>query len=139
MGCLINGEISKLARLSREGLVDQMLQVDIDHSIQEQLSWKNSLYLLIQLLNDQGFGNLWLAAEYSLTADRRIDAIIFGYSIQRQSTAIIVELKQWENLATNIEKQKTNVNVCIGNRNEYRVYPIYQTVNYTRDLKAHRK
>lgn len=137
MGCLLNGEISKLARLSCEDLVENMLQVDIDHSIQEQLSWKNSLYLLIQLLNDQSFGNLWLAAEYSLTADRRIDAIIFGYSSQQQPTAIIVELKQWEKLAPNIEKQKTNVNVCIGNRNEYRLHPIYQTVNYTRDLKAH--
>lgn len=137
MGCLLNGEISKLARLSCEDLVENMLQVDIDHSIQEQLSWKNSLYLLIQLLNDQSFGNLWLAAEYSLTADRRIDAIIFGYSSQQQPTAIIVELKQWEKLAPNIEKQKTNMNVCIGNRTEYRVHPIYQTVNYTRDLKAH--
>ena len=29
------------------------------------------------------------------------------------------------------------MNVCIGNRNEYRIHPIYQTVNYTRDLKAH--
>ncbi len=106
MGCLLNGEISKLARLSCEDLVENMLQVDIDHSIQEQLSWKNSLYLLIQLLNDQSFGNLWLAAEYSLTADRRIDAIIFGYSSQQQPTAIIVELKQWEKLAPNIEKQK---------------------------------
>ena len=137
MGCLLNGEISKLARLSCEDLVENMLQVDIDHSIQEQLSWKNSLYLLIQLLNDQGFGNLWLAAEYSLTADRRIDAIIFGYSSQQRPTAIIFELKQWEKLGPNTDKQKTNVNVCIGNRNEYRIHPIYQTVNYTRDLKAH--
>lgn len=137
MNCLINEQISKLARLSCEGLVDQMLQVDMNHSIQEQLSWKNSLYLLIQLLNNEGFGNLWLAAEYSLTADRRIDAIIFGYSNNQRPTAIIVELKQWENLAPNIDKQKTNVNVCIGNRNEYRIHPIYQTVNYTRDLRLH--
>ena len=106
MNCLINDQISNLALLSDEELVDQMLQVDIEHSIQEQLSWENSLYLLIQLLNNEGFGNLWLAAEYSLTADRRIDAIIFGYSNNQRSTAIIVELKQWENLAPNVDKQK---------------------------------
>lgn len=139
MNYLISGEVSQLAQLSTNELVDQMLKVNKNHSEQEKLSWKNSLYLLIQLLNRAGFGKLWLAAEYSLTADRRIDAIIFGMSNNYEPKAMIVELKQWTRLAKNFRNQKTNVNVQIGDHAEYRIHPVYQTVNYLRDLRVHHK
>ncbi|HHT7011778.1 DUF2075 domain-containing protein [Bacillus paranthracis] len=138
MSYLLLDSIKNLSKLSGDELVIRMLHIDANHSRQEQLSWKNSLYQMIQQVHFAAMDHLWLVAEYSLIAERRIDLLLFGKSLNnKEPIALIVELKQWEKLKSNDESQKTYVNVDLKNKNEYRVHPVFQTVNYCNELKLH--
>lgn len=138
MTYLLKSSVEELSKLTGEEIVKRMINDNYDNSIEEQRSWENSLYLLIKQIKNAGLCNLTLVAEYSLTMDRRIDAIIFGYSREnRKPLGLIVELKQWSKINENIENQITKVNVALGARSEYRAHPIYQTDSYIKDLRAH--
>lgn len=106
----------------------------------EKRSWENSLYHFIKLLSNNGFGELYLIAEYSLVSKNRMDAILIGYNKNPRAMplAIIVELKQWSSIKENYINDAHNINVDLFNGNyEYRLHPVQQTINYERTLKCH--
>lgn len=138
---LLKGTIENLAKLSPQELLSSMLQQaeyhKQEHGDAEQASWRNSLYRLIQFLQANDLGQLYLVAEYALL-NERIDALLFGFQKGKtEILATIIELKQWQALAENREQRITEVNVQIGQRTEYRIHPVYQTQSYKRQLKHH--
>lgn len=138
---LLKGTIENLAKLSPQELLSSMLQQaeyhKQEHGDAEQASWKNSLYRLIQFLQANDLGQLYLIAEYKLL-DKRIDALLFGFQKGKaESLTTIIELKQWQALAENSEQRVTEVNVQIGQGTEYREHPIYQTNFYKKQLENH--
>ena len=139
MSYLLADSLTNLSKLTPNILVQKMCaqldQSDINNS--EVRSWENSLYSLIQLLNENNLGNLYLIAEYSLTAERRIDALLFGYTPQQHPLALIVELKQWSELGENYNNETTDVNVKLGLDYAYRMHPVLQTKRYEEELKLH--
>lgn len=142
MSYLLKGTIEHLAKLNPQELLSSMLQQaeyhKQEHGDAEQASWKKSLYRLIQLLQENDLGQLYLVAEYALL-NERIDALLFGFKKGKtEILATIIELKQWQALAENHEQRVTEVNVKIYEQTEeYRMHPIYQTSIYKKQLENH--
>lgn len=138
MSHLLYNSIEELSQLTPNDLVQTMCtKSDDEHNESEVRSWENSLYFLIQLLSSKGLNHLHLVAEYSLTADRRIDAILLGHSHESIPLAIIVELKQWSSLGDNYQNETTDVNVRLGQEYAYRLHPVLQTKRYEEELNLH--
>jgi uncharacterized protein len=66
----------------------------------ERLSWENSLQFMSQILWDDGIpSSAGVAIEYNLPmTNRRVDFILTGKDPEHNDTAIIVELKQWQDV-----------------------------------------
>jgi len=66
----------------------------------EIAAWRNSmLYMSQVLVDDEIPGNSGVAIEYTLPqTTKRIDFILTGKGQNKQSNAIIIELKQWESV-----------------------------------------
>jgi len=64
----------------------------------EIASWRNSMQYMSQVLTDEAIpGDAGVAIEYTVPqTTKRIDFILTGKGSNKQDTAIIVELKQWE-------------------------------------------
>lgn len=138
MSYLLGNSIEELSQLTPSNLVQTMCEKSgNEHNESEVRSWENSLYLLIQLLSSNGFNHLHLVAEYSLTAERRIDAILLGRSRENIPLAIIVELKQWSSLGDNHQNEATDVNVRLSQEYAYRLHPVLQTKRYEEELNLH--
>lgn len=139
MRCLLGSSIESLATLSPENLVAKMEQNSEElHSSQEINSWKNSLYRFVNLLNENGLGNLYLIAEYQIYTAKRIDALICGVNkVTGKKQVTIVEFKQWTHIGENVDQEIVTINVQIGDDFEYRTHPIYQTTTYKRQLLNH--
>lgn len=66
----------------------------------ERISWENSLQFMSQILWDDGIpSSAGVAIEYNLPmTNRRVDFILTGKDPEHNDTAIIVELKQWQDV-----------------------------------------
>ena len=145
MSHLLAGSIEDLYNKGRDYVLSEMEQnfrelYEKEVSNSEKNSWKNSLYIFIELLKVNGYGQLQLIAEYSLINKIRIDAILLGYNRDKNSKplAIIVELKQWSTVKENNIDDSHYVNVDLYNGNyDHRLHPIQQTMNYERIIKCH--
>lgn len=129
-----------LYKLSPEDLARDMINASKNpESINESEvnSWKKSLHLFIVFLGENGFSNLYLIAEYSLTGSFRMDAILLGYTHTKEMLAIVVELKQWSSIEESKKNVKEEVCISIAGKNEYRLHPIRQTLNYVEQLEFH--
>lgn len=63
----------------------------------EKTSWTNSWPVLLKALNAAGAGNLRLLLEYELPGTgERVDAVLLGARQNGGLTAVVVELKQWD-------------------------------------------
>jgi uncharacterized protein len=78
----------------------------------ERLSWENSLQFMSQILWDEGIpSSAGVAIEYNLPmTNRRVDFILTGKDQELNDTAIIVELKQWQ------EVEKTHKDAIVRTR-----------------------
>lgn len=78
----------------------------------ERLSWENSLQFMSQILWDDSIpSSAGVAIEYNLPmTNRRVDFILTGKDHEHKDTAIIVELKQWQ------EVEKTNKDAIVITR-----------------------
>src|SRR3989304_2938472 len=67
-------------------------------SQQEVKSWRNSMMYMSNVLADVGIPpDAGVAIEYTIPqSNKRIDFILTGKGDNKQDTAVIVELKQWE-------------------------------------------
>jgi len=96
----------------------------------EVTSWRNSMLYMSQVLaDDQIPGNSGVAIEYTLPqSKKRIDFILTGMGQNQQATAIIIELKQWENVkATRMDGV---VRTYVGGMERDVTHPSYQAWTY---------
>ena len=96
----------------------------------EITSWRNSMLYMSQVLADDEIpGNSGVAIEYTLPqTTKRIDFILTGKGADQQSTAIIIELKQWESvLATSMDGV---VRTFVGGAEREVSHPSYQAWTY---------
>lgn len=97
----------------------------------ERLSWENSLQYMSQVLWDEGIpASAGVAIEYNLPmTNRRVDFILTGKDHERNDTAVIVELKQWQ------EVKKTNKDAIVKTRFQHGEketnHPSYQAWSYS--------
>ncbi|OUS09730.1 AAA family ATPase [Gammaproteobacteria bacterium 53_120_T64] len=97
----------------------------------EKLSWENSLQYMSQVLWDVDIpASAGVAIEYNLPmTNRRVDFILTGKDPERNDTAVIVELKQWQ------EVKKTNKDAIVKTRFQHGEretnHPSYQAWSYS--------
>ena len=97
----------------------------------EKLSWEHSLQYMSQILWDEDIPlSAGVAIEYNLPmTNRRVDFILTGKDHQRNDTAVIIELKQWETV------EKTNKDAIVKTRFQRGVvetnHPSYQAWSYS--------
>lgn len=137
--------VSNLARMSSDELVDKMLDKfqsfdedsEIEFNDNEVLSWKNSLPILIKLINQAGLTDLDLIMEYETPLNSRIDALLVGYNkVTARATAMIIELKQWQSINTEFTESNTFVKLDnVEEESSIRSHPIAQTHTYRSHLK----
>ena len=103
----------------------------------EKLSWENSLQYMSQVLWDEEIpSSAGVAIEYNLPmTNRRVDFILTGKDHQRNDTAVIVELKQWQDV------KKTNKDAIVTTRFQHGEketnHPSYQAWSYSEIGRAH--
>jgi len=96
----------------------------------EITSWRNSMLYMSQVLADDGIPeNSGVAIEYTLPqTTKRIDFILTGKGEDQRSMAIIIELKQWENVkATSMDGV---VRTFVGGSEREVSHPSYQAWTY---------
>lgn len=138
--------VSNLARMSSDELVEKMLDKfqsfdedsEIEFNDNEVLSWKNSLPILIKLINQAGLTDLDLIMEYETPLNSRIDALLVGYDkVTARPTAMIIELKQWQSINTEFTESNTFVKLDnVEEESSIRSHPIAQTHTYRSHLKC---
>lgn len=120
----------------RADIVDEKIlssfQRHLGHSTNknEIAAWRNSMLYMSQVLADAEIpGNSGVAIEYTLPqTTKRIDFILTGKGQNKQSTAIIIELKQWESVkATSMDGV---VKTFVGGAEREVSHPSYQAWTY---------
>lgn len=97
----------------------------------EVVSWENSLQYMSQVLWDDGIpASAGVSIEYNIPmTNRRVDFILTGKDENRCDSAVVIELKQWQ------EVEKTNKDAIVKTRFQHGVketsHPSYQAWSYT--------
>lgn len=96
----------------------------------EFISWQNSLQYMFNVLHDDDIpASAGVSIEYNIPlTNRRVDFILTGKDANRQDTAVIVELKQWQ------EAQITSKDAIVKTRFQHGEqetnHPSYQAWSY---------
>ncbi len=96
----------------------------------EFVSWQNSLRYMFQVLVDPDIpASAGVSIEYNIPlTNRRVDFILTGKDANRQDTAVIVELKQWQ------EAEITSKDAIVKTRFQHGIketnHPSYQAWSY---------
>ena len=96
----------------------------------EFISWQNSLQYMFNVLHDDDIpASAGVSIEYNIPlTNRRVDFILTGKDANRQDTAVIVELKQWQ------EAQVTSKDAIVKTRFQHGEqetnHPSYQAWSY---------
>ncbi len=109
-----------------------LLKMKRKSSRSEVMSWANSLLYMCNILSDDRNSvpaSAGVAIEFNIPlTNRRVDFIITGKNVDRNDTAIIVELKQWQ------EAERTNKDAIVKTRFQHGVketiHPSYQAWSY---------
>ncbi len=107
------------------------------HTAKSELnSWKNSLMYMQMVLNDSQIpNNAGIAIEYNIPQTAmRIDFIISGYDEKNKPNAVIVELKQWEEVEK-VDGLDGLVNTYTGGAKRNVAHPSYQVWSYASLIK----
>ena len=96
----------------------------------ELASWKNSLRQMDTVLSDAGIpGNAGVAIEFNIPqTGKRVDFIVTGKRDDGQRTAVIVELKQWQEAKATTKD--AIVSTFVGGREREVNHPSYQAWSY---------
>ena len=96
----------------------------------EIASWKNSMMYMSNILEDSGIpDDTGVAIEYKIPqTSKRIDFILTGTDNQKNSTAVIVELKQWSN--AKLTEKDGIVKTFMGGAEREVNHPSYQAWTY---------
>lgn len=100
----------------------------------EYRSWANSLQFLQNAIRANSLLDVMLILEYELPySDKRIDCLLFGKGLDKESNVVLVELKQWSSAELcNIEG---NVLTFVGGAKRIEAHPSMQVKNYHDMLK----
>ena len=129
IGDVLSGQIHEIVKTA----VHKELGLRIAE--REVNSWKNSLlYMQLVLSSDDIPNNSGIAIEYNIPqTGKRIDFIVSGRHANGTPSAVIVELKQWQ------EARKTDqdgiVNTFVGGANRDVAHPSYQAWSYASLMK----
>jgi DUF2075 family protein len=93
-------------------------------------SWQNSLGYMHRILGDKEIpDNSGVAIEFGIPQTaKRIDFILTGRNVDEQQTAIIIELKQWEEVK--LTTKDAIVKTFLGGRETETNHPSYQAWSY---------
>ena len=96
----------------------------------ELAAWRNSLPYMDRVLDDPDIPHdTGVAIEYNIPqTGKRIDMILTGTNHDRQRTAVIVELKQWQKAAAT--RKDAIVSTFVGGREREMNHPSYQAWSY---------
>ncbi|MBP5595663.1 MAG: DUF2075 domain-containing protein [Pseudobutyrivibrio sp.] len=102
----------------------------------EFVSWENSLKNMYIVMNDPQIPNdSGVAIEYNIPqTSKRVDFIVTGYDNHDNPAAVVIELKQWEELKA-IEGVDALVETYTGNAMRQVVHPSYQAWSYAQLIK----
>lgn len=100
-------------------------------------SWKNSLPEIAKALEDSGLDDdIDVAVEYRLkNSQERLDFLIYGLDDYGQKNMVIVELKQWSEVARVESLNRVHTMVARGFYEDH-FHPSYQAYNYAGQLKS---
>ena len=102
----------------------------------EYVSWVNSLKNMYIVMNDPQIPNdSGVAIEYNIPqTSKRVDFIVTGYDSANTPSAVVIELKQWEELKA-IEGVDALVETFVGSGRRQVVHPSYQAWSYAQLIK----
>ena len=94
-------------------------------------SWNKSMMYMHMVLSDNKIpDNAGIAIEYNIPqTSKRVDFIISGYDAKEKPNAVIVELKQWEEVRK-VDGPDALVTTYTGGANRTVVHPSYQVWSY---------
>lgn len=103
-------------------------------------SWKNSLTRMYLVLSDASIPNhAGIAIEYNVPqTSKRVDFIISGYDAYNQSNAVIIELKQWDEVKK-VDGKDALVETYTGGGLREIVHPCYQVWSYATLIRDYNK
>ena len=114
-----------------------LVEEKLGHSVGENevRSWKNSLGYMDRVLNDDAIPeDSGVAIEYNIPqTSKRIDFIITGKTTLKHSAAVIIELKQWEQIE--LTTKDAIVSTYVGGGVREVTHPSYQAWTYAALLK----
>lgn len=106
------------------------IQFGYNPSINEVMSWQNSLYRFANMIDRAGLHDNGILVEYQLPlCSKRIDIIITGTDSMKVKNAVIIELKQWSQ-CTLTEFDSDKVVTWVGGGNKHVLHPSIQAGNY---------
>lgn len=103
-------------------------------------SWKNSLSRMYMVLADTSIpDHAGIAIEYNVPqTSKRVDFIVSGYDADNQSNAVIIELKQWDELKK-VDGKDALVETYTGGGLRKVVHPCYQVWSYATLIRDYNK
>lgn len=103
-------------------------------------SWKNSLSRMYMVLADASIpDHAGIAIEYNVPqTSKRVDFIVSGYDADNQSNAVIIELKQWDELKK-VDGKDALVETYTGGGLREVVHPCYQVWSYATLIRDYNK
>jgi len=114
-----------------------LVEEKLGHSVgkNEVRSWKNSLGYMDRVLNDDAIpDDAGVAIEYNIPqTSKRIDFIITGKTTNEHHAAVIIELKQWEQIE--LTTKDAIVSTYVGGGIREVLHPSYQAWTYAALLK----
>ena len=102
----------------------------------EVRSWQNSMQFMYAALNTERIpDDCGIAIEFGVPyTSSRIDFLITGRDDDASESAVIVELKQWDKVAT-VPGKDAMVRTFLGGRERETVHPSYQAWSYARMIE----
>ena len=103
-------------------------------------SWKNSLTRMYLVLSDASIpDHAGIAIEYNVPqTSKRVDFIVSGYDAYNQSNAVIIELKQWDEVKK-VDGKDALVETYTGGGLREIVHPCYQVWSYATLIRDYNK
>lgn len=96
----------------------------------EFISWKNSVQYMFNVLHDDDIpASAGVSIEYNIPlTNRRVDFILTGKDANRRDTAVIVELKQWQEVE--VTRKDAIVKTRFQHGEKETNHPSYQAWSY---------
>jgi DUF2075 family protein len=124
------------------GVIDEKLERSILEKMgrhtgeSEMRSWQNSLHRMNEILYDPEIpDNAGIAIEYNIPyTSKRVDMIISGRTEKNNSSAVVIELKQWSSIEK-VSGKDGIVKTAVGGGIHEVTHPSYQAWSYVQTIE----